>query len=274
MQTTITNWGDALMTSLATAMAMFFAAVPKIIGLVAILIAGWFIAWLIEKGVRSLLRAIKFNDLADRAGLSDFVAKTGEKTDASELIAAIAKWFIRLIALVVAFDALGLPAVSGILNSLLLWLPNLVVAMIALVVGGLAATALSGAVRGTAAEAGLDRPDFLAKVTNIAIWAFAIVIAVNQIGIATEIVNTLFMAVVGAFALALGLAFGLGSRDTAGMIVRRWYGRGKATGPQMARVAVAGGDPPAEAASAYPGPERRQGAIDRRHYGGGTMRAA
>ena len=265
MPTAITNWSEAIMTSLAGAMAMFFAVIPKILGVVAVLIVGWFIAWLVGKGVHSVLHAVKFNDLADRAGLSDFVAKTGEKADASEMIATIAKWFVRLIALIVAFDALGLPAVSGVMNSLLLWLPNLVVAVIALVIGGLAATALSNLVRGTASEAGLDRPDVLAKVAKTAVWAFAILVAVSQIGIATDLVNTLFMASIGALALARALAFGLGSRDTAAMIVHHWYAGGQTT----ARAASA--DP--TGVSFYDGPERRSGTTDRRH-GSAAMRAA
>lgn len=213
------------MTSLAAAMAMFFSAIPKVIGFVVILVAGWFIASLIEKGVAALLRAIRFNDLASRAGLTDFVDKMQMNTDPAGMIALVVKWFVRLIALVVAFDALGLPAVSEVLQQFLLWLPNLVVALVVLVIGGLAARALSNLVRGAASEAGLGNADFLAKLAAVMVWAFAIVVAVNQIGIATALVNTLFMAFVGAIALAAGLAFGLGGRETAAEIVRKWYGK-------------------------------------------------
>ena len=129
-------------------------------------------------------RAVKFNDLAQRAGMTDFMQKMGVHTDASGLIANIAKWFIRLIALVVAFDALGLPAVSDVLRQLLLWLPNLVVAMVVLVVAGLLATALGKIVRGASAQAGFTNPDTLATVAKVAVWGFAIVVALNQIGIA------------------------------------------------------------------------------------------
>lgn len=83
-----------------------------------------------------------------------------------------------------AFDALGLPAVSDVLRQLLLWLPNLVVAMVVLVVAGLLATALGKIVRGASAQAGLTNPDTLATVAKVAVWGFAIVVALNQIGIA------------------------------------------------------------------------------------------
>jgi mechanosensitive ion channel-like protein len=239
MPTQITEWSAAMMTSMAAAMAMFFSAIPKVLGFLVIVIVGWLIASLVEKGVAALLRAVKFNDLSQRSGLSDFVARMGTRTDSAGLIGLIVKWFIRLIALVVAFDALGLPAVSGVLRQLLLWLPNVVVAMVVLVIGGLAARALGNLVRGATSEAGMGNPDVLARVASITVWGFAIVVAVNQIGVATELVNTLFMAFVGAFALGAALAFGLGGRDTAAEIVRNWYSKARQKSGEIARTADA-----------------------------------
>lgn len=225
MANTVSDWGAAFMTSMTGALGALLGAVPRIIGFLVIILAGWFIASLIAKGVAILLRSVKFNELAQRAGLSDFVNKTGVRSDSAGFLAGIAKWFVRLIALVVAFDALGLPAVSQVLQQFLLWLPNAVVALVVLVIGGLAAKALSSLVQASAASAQLGNPQFLAKVASTLTWAFTIVVAVNQLGIAQALVNTLFMAAVGAIALALGLAFGLGARDTAGKIVRDWYAR-------------------------------------------------
>ncbi|HEY0824300.1 MAG TPA: small-conductance mechanosensitive ion channel [Ramlibacter sp.] len=231
-----------MFTSLAAAMALLFSAVPKIIGFLLIIVAGWFIASLIERGLASLLRAVKFNDLSERAGLSDFIRKMGMNTDASGMIGLVVKWFVRLIALVVAFDALGLPAVSEVLRQLLLWLPNVIVALVVLVIGGLAARALSNVVRGAASEAGLSNANFLSKAATVVVWAFAIVVAVNQLGIATELVNTLFMAIVGALALGLGLAFGLGGRETAAEILRKWYGKAQEKSGEMRQLADNRGD--------------------------------
>lgn len=207
------------------------------IGFVLILIIGWFVASLIEKGIAALLHAVSFNRLAERAGFAGFVKKMGVNTDSSGFLGAVAKWFVRLIVLVVAFDALGLPAVSDVLRQLLLWLPNLVVALVVLVIGGLVANAASSLVRGATAEAGFDNPERLAKIASVAVWAFAIVIAVNQIGIAATLVNTLFMGFIGALALALGLAFGLGGRETAAEMVKKWYAQGKAAAPKLEEAA-------------------------------------
>ena len=219
----VQDWGEAFMTSLTGALALFLSAIPRIIGFVVILLVGWFIASLLAKGVAALLRAVKFNDLAERSGLSGFVHNMGVQTDSAGVIANVAKWFVRLIALVVAFDALGLPAVSDVLRQLLLWLPNLVVALVVLVIGGLAAKALGNLVRGATAQAGFTNPDLLATVARVAVIAFTIVVAVNQIGIASTLVNTLFMGVVGAAALAAALAFGLGGRDVSNRLWERGY---------------------------------------------------
>ncbi|HET6823577.1 MAG TPA: hypothetical protein VFH34_13085 [Anaerolineales bacterium] len=233
----INAWGAALTTSLATALSLFLGAIPRIIGFLVILIIGWIISGVLAAAVAALLRAVRFNVMAQNAGLQGFINNMGLRTDASGLLANIVKWFVRLIVLVVAFDALGLPAVSEVLQQFLLWIPNLVVAVVVLVIAGLAANALSNLVRGATAQAGFDNPDLLATIARVAVWAFGIVVAVNQIGIAQELVNTLFMGFIGALALAAGLAFGLGGRDTAGQIVQNWYNRGRANQPKMERAA-------------------------------------
>jgi hypothetical protein len=233
----ITDWGAAVMTSLTAALTMFLAAIPRVIGFLVILVIGWLIAGVLAAAVAALLRAVRFNDLAQRSGLAGFVHNMGVRKDTAGVLADIVKWFVRLIVLVVAFDALGLPAVSNVLQQFLLWIPNLVVAMIILVIAGLAANALGDLVRGATAQAGFDNPDLFATITRVAVWGFGIVIAVNQIGVAQTLVNTLFMGLVGALALAIGLAFGLGGRDTAGQIVQGWYNRGRAARPKIERAA-------------------------------------
>ena len=233
----VRDWGEALTTSIAQALSLFLAAIPRIVGFLIILAIGWFLATLIAKGVAALLRSIRFNDMAERSGFAGFVANTGVETDSSGFVADIAKWFIRLMTLVVGFDALGLPAVSDVFRLVLLWLPNLAVAVAVLILGGLAANWLAGLVRATTAKGELGNPDLLASIVRVAVWAFAIVVALNQVGIARELVNILFMATVGAVALALGLAFGIGGRDTAAEVVRNWYERSRGLAPKAGETA-------------------------------------
>jgi hypothetical protein len=233
----VNDWSEAVLTSLAGGMAMFFAAIPKVIAFAVILVVGWFVAGLIARLAAALLRRIRFNEMAAHSGFSSFVENVGVESDAAGFLASIVKWFIRLIVLVVAFDALGLPAVSEVLRQLLLWLPNLAVGLVVLVVGGLLANAAAGLVRGATASAGFAHPDLMANIARAAVWVFAIIIAVNQIGIAQELVNTLFMGAVALIVLALGISFGLGGRDVAARIVQKWYAEGKEQAPKIAQAA-------------------------------------
>jgi hypothetical protein len=235
----VQDTGDALRASLAGALNTFLSAIPRIIGFAVVLIIGWIIAALLARGVEALLHAVRFNDLARRSGFANFVNQMGVKDDSAGVIASVVKWFVRLIALVVAFDTLGLPAVSNVLNQLLLWLPNLVVALVVLVIGGLAANALSRLVRGAAAEGGLGNPDTLATVAKVGVWGFTIIVAINQLGIATTLINTLLVGVVGALALAFGLAFGLGGRDRAAQMLERAGRNIEQAGPRLERAANA-----------------------------------
>src|SRR5919112_1789495 len=171
----INAWGAALTTSLATALSLFLGAIPRIIGFLVIIIIGWLISGVLAAAVAGLLRAVKFNVLAQNAGIQGFINNMGLRTDPSGLLANIVKWFVRLIVLVVAFDALGLPAVSAVLQQFLLWLPNLVVALVILVLAGLAANAVSSVVRGATSQAGFGNPDLLANIARFAILAFAVV---------------------------------------------------------------------------------------------------
>ncbi len=237
--TPITDWYTAVMTSLTAALAMLLGAIPKIIGFLIILIIGWFIASLIAAAVAAVLRTIRFNDLAQRSGITGFVRNMGLQHDPAGVVADIVKWFVRLIVLVAAFDSLGLPAVSNVFQSFLLWIPNLVVALVVLVIAGILANAAGDLVRGAVTEAGFSNPNFLSMLAKVAIWGFGIIVAVNQIGIATVLVDTLFTAFVGALALAFALAFGLGGRETAARIVEDFYNRTQEAAPKVQQAANA-----------------------------------
>ncbi len=216
------GFGQSLMDSFRGAITMILAAIPKIFGFLLILFIGWLIAGWVAGLVTRLLRAVRFNDAADKAGIGKFVASSGAGTDSSAAVGGIVKWVIRLIVLLAAFGALGLTAMSLVLSQFLLWLPNLVVAVGVLVLGGMLGRAAGDLVRGAAAEGGFSNPDTLATVAKWTIWGFAIIIAVNQIGIGVAVINTLLTGLVGAVALAAGLAFGLGGRDLAARKLDDW----------------------------------------------------
>ena len=140
------------------------------------------------------------------------------------------KWLIRIVFLVAAANVLNLPQVSELLNQVLLWIPNLIVAAIILLVAPLIARFVRGVIEVGAGRMGFTNASLLGRIAEAAIVVFAVIVAVDQIGIAADLVDTLFLGVVAALALAFGLAFGLGGRDVAAELTRQWYDSSTADG--------------------------------------------
>jgi hypothetical protein len=238
VQTVTPSFTETLMASFRDAFSMILSAIPRILGFIVVVAIGWFVSTILARAVTGLLRAIRFDELARKSGLADFLAKMSTGTDSAGVVAGLVKWLVRIVVLLVAFDVLGLPAVSDVMRQLLLWLPNLVVAIFVLFIGGIAARALGNIVRGATAESGFSNPETLANVVRTAVWAFAIVVAINQLGIATNLINTLFTGFVGALAVALGLAFGLGGRDLASRTLENWYDQAQEAKPSRRKARV------------------------------------
>ncbi len=158
MQTGIRDSGDLIWTSAAEVMSMFLAAIPKIIGFAVVLITGCLIVSLIKKGIAALMLKVRFYDLVKRCGCGDFVDKLRAKADSAG--------FIVLIMLIAVFNTLGLPAASDLPGQLLLRLPNLVAALVYLVIGGLAAEALSSLVRGAFSRDELGIPIWRGRLST------------------------------------------------------------------------------------------------------------
>jgi hypothetical protein len=234
---TVQNWGDAVLVSVTTALQNLLGFLPALIGAIIVLILGWIIAGLLAGLVERVLKTVGFERAAESTGISSFIRQAGSGWTASKIVAEIVKWFIRLVAIQAAASILGLTQISASINAVLLWLPNLVVALVIVVVAALLANFVAGIVRGAASEMGFGSPNLMAAVARYAIIAFAVVAAISQLGIAPTVINTLLIGTVGAVALALGLAFGLGGRDVAARITEGWYASGQQAAQRVAQYA-------------------------------------
>jgi hypothetical protein len=221
----IQDWGTALFNALANAVNLILTFIPRLIGFLVILVVGLIIAALVERAVSYLLRRVGFDRIADRIGLTRFEQRMGVRMDAARILGKIVYWFIVLIFLVPAADALGVPAVSNILNTLVAYIPNVFVAILVLFLGTLAATVVADLVRGAVASANIGNPNIFAGIARWAIIGFAALVALEQLQITPTLLNELFGAIVAALAIAFGLAFGLGGQEAA----RRWLARGEGT---------------------------------------------
>jgi hypothetical protein len=217
----IRDWGTAIMSSLANVLNLFLTFIPRLVGFLVILFVGWIVAQLVNKALTAVLHKVGFDRLADRAGMTRLEQRMGISVDAARLLGKIAFWFIFLIFLVTAIDALGLAGVSSMVNQIVSYLPNVFVAILILLVGMLAATVVADLVRAAIAGTRMGNPNIFANIARYAVLGFVTLIALEQLQIAPALLNILFMAVVGAVALAAGLAFGLGGQET----VRRYLSR-------------------------------------------------
>src|SRR5947209_7726653 len=221
--TVFNNFGEAVISALGHALDLVLVFVPLLLGFLLILLVGYLIATALSKAVTFLLRKMGFDNLANRIGLSRMEQNMGVRLDPAGVLGKIVFWFIFLVFLVPATNALGLTAVSGILNTMIAYIPNVFVAILVLFLGTLAATFVADIVRGATASANIGNPNLFANVARYAIIGFAALIALEQLQIAPALLNILFTAIIGALAIAFGLAFGLGGQDAA----RRWLNRGE-----------------------------------------------
>jgi Conserved TM helix len=246
---TVETWGDAVLLSATEALQNFLGFLPALVGAILILILGWILSGILAGLVERGLKMIGFERAAQSTGISGFIQRSGSSWTASAIVAEIVKWFIRLIAIQAAASVLGLDQISQIINAILLWLPNLVVAIAIVVIGALIARFVAGLVRGTTGQMGFTNSEVLGSVAYYAVVVFAVIAAVDQLGIAETVVNTLITGLIATIVIAAGLAFGLGGQQVAARITEGWYESGRQATRRVAEYAQSRGpDVPTEAA--------------------------
>jgi hypothetical protein len=217
--------------------ANIVAFLPSLLGAILILLVGLIVAKLLEKGTDALLERLHFDDALDRGGVNRALARTGTKLDPSSLVARLVFWTVALIAILMASNALGLTAISNMFGSLIAYIPNVIVAVLIVILGMVLGEFVKDVIAAT--MGGVSGFSVLGKAAKAAIVTLALFMALDQLKVAPDIVRTAFTLLLGAAALAAGLAFGLGCRDLAGEHMRRWIeqGRAKAEEVRQARLA-------------------------------------
>ena len=215
------------MLSFARAFGDFMAFIPKFLGALVILLVGWLISSIVAGLVTRGLRMVRFNQIADRAEIDQFLMRAGVRLDPAAVVGKLAFWFLMLFFVGAAFSAFGLEQVQVVLANLIGFIPNVIVAVVVLLVGALVANFVANLVRGSSGMARVGDPNLMATIARSAVLVFATLMALDQLDIAPTIINTLWMALIGMVAVAGALAFGLGGRDLAKRILEDAYDRGQ-----------------------------------------------
>lgn len=215
-------WSDTLIMSFQNLWGGVIEFAPKLIIAIIIFAIGLLVASILGKFVNKIISSLKVDKAFQSVGVDEMLHKGGFTLNSGHFIGGLVKWFLVIVFLVASIDILGLSEVNNFLNNVVLnYLPNVIVAALILIVAAFIAHAMQKIVVGSAKAAGAPSTHFLGGLTKWSIWAFAILAALYQLGIAGAFAQTLFTGFVAMVAIAGGLAFGLGGRDAAARYVEK-----------------------------------------------------
>lgn len=218
----VENWGEVFTQSLQGIWFGIASFVPTLIVAIIIFAIGWILASLVEKLIEGLFKTFKVDAALKSAGLEEVVERSGHKLNSGRFLGSLVKWFVIVVFLIASFDVLGLNQVNLFLKDVVLsYLPQVIVAVLVLMVSVVIADTVRRIVIASARAAHVRSAVLLGSIAKWSIWIFAILTALFHLGIAPALIQTLFMGVVVAFALAAGLAFGLGGKEVAGRMLEK-----------------------------------------------------
>ncbi len=216
------TWGEVLRTSFQDIWMGVANFVPSFIAAVVLFLVGWLIAVILGRLVAQIIKTVKLDVALRGAGFDKVVEKGGFALDSGHFLGALVKWFIIVVSLVAALDILGLKAVSAYLSTVVLgYLPNVIIAALILLVSVVIAAAIQKLVVSSAKAADLSSANALGIISKWAILVFAFMAALTQLEILNGFIQPLFIGIIAAISLALGLSFGLGGRDAAARYIEK-----------------------------------------------------
>lgn len=195
---------------------------PQLLAAVVIFIIGWIVGVVLYRVVEQVVKVLRIDDALKAAGLHEAAREAGFTLNVGVLLGTLAQWFIVIVFLVTALEVLGLSRVTTFLSQVVLfYLPQVIAAILILILAAIVAEAAKNIVSSSARAAGAHAGNLAGAVAKYAIWVTAILAVLNQLGVASEFVQTLFTGVVVALALGFGLAFGLGGKEAAARTIER-----------------------------------------------------
>ena len=198
---------------------------PAALSAIAIVLLGYVVARFLQRSVDDTLKRIDFNRMAAAGGLDEAVGRTGSHLDPVRAIAKLIFWLAMLLVILLASAALGLESINQMFGQMLGFMPTLIASIVLLILGMIVGEFVRGLILASAGTvAGVPT---VAKIAKGIVIGIALFMALEQIGVAADIVTAAFTIVLSAVALGVGLAFGLGNRELAGEITRRWYEEGQ-----------------------------------------------
>jgi Mechanosensitive ion channel, conserved TM helix len=222
MEASIMDQAHYLLESLRSFWAEISIALPRIIGAILLLTIGWMIAKVIRKATIRVLRLVKVDVLAEKSGIEDFLLRGGVKYTTVTILANLIYWSIMFTVTLAVLNSLGLQAAAELFNKIILYIPNVFVAVLVLIFGTLFAKLFRGIAYTWLNNVGIGGAEVVSSIAQYAILIFVVSVALEQLSIGGQILVSAFQLAFGALCLALALAFGLGGRDWAAQILEKF----------------------------------------------------
>jgi len=219
--TSVANWWDTVVLATQDAWARILSFIPNLVGAFVIILVGLLVAYVFKWIVVQILSAIRLQTLSDKVKFTDILNKMGIKQGVSELLGNMVKWVTIIVFLVPALEVLGLTQIGDVLTVVLGYLPKVIVAGFLVFVGIIIAEIIAHLVKGTAITIGASTAQILATIAKYAVLIFVSLLALEELGVATNFLLTLFTGFVAMVAIAGGIAFGLGGRDAASDLIKK-----------------------------------------------------
>ncbi len=215
------TWMNVLQQSFYSLFYGIISFLPSLVLAIIIFVIGWFIGVWVGWAIAQAIRAIKVDQALRAAGVEGVVRQAGYHLDSGAFLGGLVKWFIIAVFLIASLQVLGLTDVNVFLQTVVLsYLPHVIIAVLIILLAAVVAEVMQNVVTGSARAAGVTSAGVAGAVTRWAIWIFAILAALDQLGV-TPFIQTIFTGLVVAVSLAFGLAFGLGGQDAAGRAIER-----------------------------------------------------
>ncbi len=211
----VQTWVDVISYSLQNLWQGFILFLPTFLGALIVFFVGLIIAAGLGKIVEKLIDALKLDQLLGQFGLNKILERADVRLHSGRFVGVLVQWFFIIITLLAVSDILNLLAFSDFLKQVLLYVPNIVAAVLIMLAGVVMSTFLAKLVRASVLAARLHAAHFLGALTKWSVLIFAFLATLSQLGVAGALVNTLIMGFVAMLAIAGGLAFGLGGKDVA-----------------------------------------------------------
>ena len=198
---------------------------PRVLLAIVLLVAALVVAKVVERVLRSIMTRLRFDSLVERVGIDQALSSIGVRESLNQVVPRIVYYLLLILFAKTAADAMGLAAISDAIGAFMAYLPNIVAAILILVLGSTAAQFAGRAVSEAAANSGIEFAGSLGSLVSGTLMFVLGIMAISQLKIDTEIIRVVTSAVLAGMALAFGLAFGLGSRDVTRNILAGFYAR-------------------------------------------------